>query len=50
MEIVIVRGEESQAYNVELENVTLLSMLHHVKTKMDPTLTYSHGCRSGVCG
>lgn len=42
-------GEE-QTYNVELENVTLLTILNHIKTKIDPTLTYSHGCRSGVCG
>jgi succinate dehydrogenase/fumarate reductase iron-sulfur protein len=50
MEISILRGEEAQSYNVELENVTLLSILNHIKTKQDPTLTYSHGCRSGVCG
>ena len=50
MEISILRGEEAQSYNVELENVTLLSVLNHIKTKIDPTLTYSHGCRSGVCG
>lgn len=50
MEIKIVRGNETQNYNVELENVTLLSVLNHIKTKIDPTLTYSHGCRSGVCG
>lgn len=50
MEITILRGEESQSYKVELENVTLLSVLNHIKTKIDPTLTYSHGCRSGVCG
>lgn len=50
MEIKIVRGNEIQIYNVELENVTLLSVLNHIKTKIDPTLTYSHGCRSGVCG
>jgi succinate dehydrogenase / fumarate reductase iron-sulfur subunit len=50
MEITIIRGEESQSYNVELENVTLLTVLNHIKTKIDPTLTYSHGCRSGVCG
>ncbi len=50
MDIAIVRGEETQSYNVELENVTLLSVLNHIKTKIDPTLTYSHGCRSGVCG
>jgi len=50
MEIFILRGEEVQSYNVELENATLLSVLNHIKTKLDPTLTYSHGCRSGVCG
>jgi fumarate reductase iron-sulfur subunit len=50
MEIKILRGEESQSYNVELEGVTLLTVLNHIKTKMDSTLTYSHGCRSGVCG
>jgi len=43
-------SDEEQTYNVELENVTLLSVLNHIKTKIDPTLTYSHGCRSGVCG
>lgn len=41
---------ELQTYNVELESVTLLAMLNHIKTKIDPTLTYSHSCRSGVCG
>lgn len=43
-------NDEVQIYNVELENVTLLAVLNHIKTKLDPTLTYSHGCRSGVCG
>ena len=52
MNISILRShnDEEETYNVELENVTLLSVLNHIKTKMDPTLTYSHGCRSGVCG
>lgn len=52
MEIKVKRShnEELQIYNVEFENVTLLTILNHIKTKMDPTLTYSHGCRSGVCG
>lgn len=43
-------SNEKQTYNVELENVTLLTILNHIKTKIDPTLTYSHSCRSGVCG
>ena len=52
MEIKILRSGngEYQTYNVELEGATLLSLLNHIKTKIDPTLTYSHGCRSGVCG
>jgi len=52
MEIKVLRSaaSEAQSYNVELENVTLLTILNHIKTKIDPTLTYSHGCRSGVCG
>lgn len=51
MNILIQRSNnEIQTYNVELESVTLLSVLNHIKTKIDPTLTYSHGCRSGVCG
>lgn len=52
MEIKIKRSfsEAVQTYNVELENVTLLAVLNHIKTKIDSTLTYSHGCRSGVCG
>lgn len=33
-----------------MENVTLLTVLNHIKTKIDPTLTYAHSCRSGVCG
>lgn len=44
------QNNEYQTYNVELENATLLTIINHIKTKMDPTLTYSHGCRSGVCG
>lgn len=52
MEIKILRSNnnEIQNYNVDFENVTLLTVLNHIKTKIDPTLTYSHGCRSGVCG
>lgn len=52
MEIKILRSSDNQvqSYNVELENATLLTLLNHIKTKIDPTLTYSSGCRSGVCG
>ncbi len=52
MEILVKRSDipEVQSYNIDLEGVTLLTVLNHIKTKIDPTLTYSHGCRSGVCG
>lgn len=52
MTILIQRSaqEEPQSYNVELEGITLLTLLNHIKTKIDPTLTYSSGCRSGICG
>jgi succinate dehydrogenase / fumarate reductase, iron-sulfur subunit len=52
MKILVKRSheDEPQGYEVDFENVTLLTILNHVKTKVDPTLTYSQGCRSGVCG
>ncbi len=34
----------------ELEGATLLEVLNHIKTKIDPSFTYSSGCRSSVCG
>ncbi len=37
-------------YNVELEDVTLLEVLNAIKTKQDPSLVFSSGCRSSVCG
>jgi len=36
--------------DINLENITLLDALENIKTKQDPSLTYSSGCRSGVCG
>ena len=52
MTILVKRSHEEgpQAYEVDFKNVTLLTILNHIKTKVDPTLTYSQGCRSGVCG
>ena len=43
-------NNEKQTYNIELDGSTLLAVLNHIKTKIDPTLTYAHSCRSGVCG
>jgi len=42
--------EEIVSYEVALENPTLLEALNYIKTKLDPTLSYTAGCRSGVCG
>lgn len=52
MTILVQRSHEAQTqgYEVDFKNVTLLTVLNHIKTKIDSTLTYSHGCRSGVCG
>ena len=30
--------------------MTLLSALYQIKSKLDPSLTFGAGCRSGVCG
>ncbi|MFA6196150.1 MAG: 2Fe-2S iron-sulfur cluster-binding protein [Sulfurimonas sp.] len=45
-----IQREEVVAYEVALENATLLEVLNEIKTKQDATLTYSSGCRSSVCG
>ncbi|MCK9491587.1 MAG: 2Fe-2S iron-sulfur cluster-binding protein, partial [Sulfurimonas sp.] len=37
-------------YDVDLEDATLLELLNEIKTKQDPTLSYSSGCRSSICG
>lgn len=37
-------------YELPHENLTLLEALTHVKTKIDSSLSFSSGCRSGVCG
>ena len=42
--------QEIQTYELPFENSTLLEALNYVKIKFDPSLSYSAGCRSGVCG
>jgi len=37
-------------FSVDLDNVTLLQALTHLKQTKDPSLTFASGCRSGVCG
>ena len=43
-------NNEIISYEIPFENLTLLEALNHIKTKIDPTLSFSAGCRSGVCG
>jgi len=42
--------DEILSYEVALDNPTLLEGLNFIKTRLDPSLSYSAGCRSGVCG
>jgi fumarate reductase iron-sulfur subunit len=42
--------EQMAEYALELENITLLEALNAIKTKTDPSLSFTAGCRSGVCG
>ena len=37
-------------YEVDLEDTTLIAVLDEIKTNQDPSLTFSSGCRSSVCG
>jgi len=50
MKISIKRGEEIVSYEVESYGGTLLEFLQTIKQKQDKSLTFSSGCRSGVCG
>ena len=45
----IKRQGKIEAFRVS-GNQTLLSALYEIKRKHDPTLTFSAGCRSSVCG
>lgn len=49
--IIKVQREDLVEYDVSQSDAsTLLEVLNYIKTKLDPTLTYSSGCRSSVCG
>lgn len=37
-------------YDIDAEGSTLLELLNRIKTELDPSLSYSSGCRSSVCG
>lgn len=49
--IISIKREELVQYDISLsDGSTLLEVLNYIKTDVDPTLTYSSGCRSSVCG
>jgi len=50
MKVSIKRLEGMAEYELDLDGVTLLEALIHIKTHHDPTLTFASGCRSSVCG
>ncbi|MCW8894565.1 2Fe-2S iron-sulfur cluster-binding protein [Sulfurimonas sp.] len=45
-----IQRETLVEYEVESKDRTLLEVLNEIKTTQDPSLTYSSGCRSSVCG
>ncbi len=49
MKIKIKRNEELVEYEVE-SILTLLEALEQIKSTKDASLTFTHGCRSSVCG
>ena len=50
MQLEVQRGETVAAYDIDLDDATLLECLNHIKEHIDPTLNFASGCRSGVCG
>ncbi len=50
MRISIKRASGLVAYEVDLQDATLLEVLNSIKTEQDSSLSYSSGCRSSVCG
>jgi len=50
MKITINRNQELIEYKLPFKSTTLLKALYHIKSYLEPTLTFSSNCRSGVCG
>jgi fumarate reductase iron-sulfur subunit len=51
MKLKIQRDQTQETFTLQATKaVTLLSALYEIKSKLDPTLTFGAGCRSGVCG
>jgi len=44
------RQDDLVEYEVPDANMTLLEALNHIKTQLDPSLSFTAGCRSSVCG
>ncbi len=50
MIVKIKRQTDYASYNVDIpKNFTVLELLHKIK-EQDPTLSYRHMCRAGICG
>lgn len=45
-----IQRETLEEFEADVHNLTLLSFLDTIKTTKDKTLSFSSGCRSGVCG
>lgn len=45
-----IKRESIAEYDIDASSMTLLELLNKIKTELDPSLSYSSGCRSSVCG
>lgn len=45
-----IKRESVVEYDIDASSTTLLELLNKIKTELDPSLSYSSGCRSSVCG
>lgn len=45
-----IKRESLTEYDIGTEGNTLLEVLNEIKRGLEPSLAYSSGCRSGVCG
>ena len=45
-----VQKEEWVSYDLDADGMTLFEALSYIKANQDPSLSFSSGCRSGVCG
>ncbi|NKQ40674.1 MAG: succinate dehydrogenase/fumarate reductase iron-sulfur subunit [Sulfurovum sp.] len=50
MKLNIDRGDDSQAYEIQLRHPTLLQAFIEIRENIDPSLGFDYACKSGVCG